>query len=104
MTTIFKYTLKGHVSVNNHKVESWLVHVFNAEDTATCVVRILKNYLLEGNHKGIRDHDPEFRNHLDGDPVNGSHRIFWDVTKIEWADTCDGVMGHGTGERKGMQI
>ena len=101
---IFKYALKGHVAENNRVMDTWLVRVFDDQANAKNVVQLLGNYLLESNYKGIRVHDPECMNRLDGDPVNGRVRIFWDVIKIEWPDTCDGVMGHGTGQRKGMQI
>lgn len=102
--TTFKYALKGHVAENNLKVETWLVHVFSDEANAKSVARMLKGHLLDIDYPEVAAHDPDFHKHLDGDPVNGLCRIFWDVERVEWSDTCDGVMGHGTGERKGMQI
>ena len=101
---IFKYMLKGHVVENNRKVESWLVQVFSDQTEAKNVSRKLKEYLRTQNYSPIIKVDPVFPGCIDGDPVNGLRRIFWDVEKIEWSDACEGVMGHGTGERKGMQI
>ena len=104
MTQTYKYQLKGHVAMNNRSCASWPVHMFDDQIEAKRMARELKEHLRTQDYARIITVDPEFTKRIDGDPVNGQMRIYWDVIKIEWSYAPDGVMGHGTGERKGMQI